>query len=137
MESAAFDFESEYAGFAGYFNLDYGTGRLRGIYMQGNEAVRPIFRAWLAPLADLGSSTLTISNIGAGDQISFDEVGLPGFQFIRDYMEFQTRSAHTNMDVYDHVMLDDLKQSAAVAASVLYDLAMGDEKLPRKALSPR
>ena len=127
-----FTFQPEYEGFAGYFNLDYGTGRLRGIYMQGNEAVRPIFRGWLAPLADLGASTLTIANIGAGDQISFDEVGLPGFQFIRDYMEFRTRTAHTNMDVYDHVLEEDLKQSAAVAASLLYDLAMRDEKLPRK-----
>jgi len=132
-----FTFQPEYEGFAGYFNLDYGTGRLRGIYMQGNEAVRPIFRAWLAPLADLGASTLTIANIGAGDHISFDEAGLPGFQFIRDYMEFRTRSAHTNMDVYDHVMEDDLKQSAAVAASLIYDLAMSDRKLPRKPLPPR
>jgi hypothetical protein len=135
--AAPFDFKPEYAGFAGYFNLDYGTGRLRGIYMQGNEAVRPIFRAWLAPLDDLGAGTLSISNIGAADHISFDEVGLAGFQFIRDYMEFRTRSAHTNMDVYDHVLEDDLKQSAAVAASVLYDLATRDEKLPRKPLPPR
>ena len=135
--NAAFDFKPEYAGFAGYFNLDWGTGKLRGIYMQGNEAVRPIFRSWLSPLADLGCSTLTIANIGAGDHISFDEVGLPGFQYIRDYMEFRTRSAHTNMDVYDHVMLDDLKQSAAVAASLIYDLAMRDEKLPRKPQSAR
>jgi hypothetical protein len=132
--AAPFDFKPEYAGFAGYFNLDYGTGKLRGIYMQGNEAVRPIFRAWLAPLEDLGAGTLTISNIGAADHISFDEAGLPGFQFIRDYMEFRTRAAHTNMDVYDHVLEDDLKQSAAVAASLVYDLAMRDEKLPRKPL---
>ncbi len=132
--NAAFEFKPEYAGFAGYFNLDYGTGKLRGIYMQGNEAVRPIFRDWLAPLADLGCSTLTIANISSSDHISFDEVGLPGFQFIRDYMEFRTRSAHTNMDVYDHVMLEDLEQSAAVAASLLYDLAMRDERLPRKAI---
>jgi len=132
---AAITFRPEYEGFAGYFNLDYGSGRLRGIYMQGNEAVRPAFHAWLAPLADLGCSTLTIANIGASDHISFDEVGLPGFQFIRDYMEFGTRSAHTNMDVYDHLMLDDLKQSAAVAATLLYDLAMSDRKLPRKPLA--
>jgi carboxypeptidase Q len=135
--SASFDFKAEYAGFSGYFNLDYGTGRLRGIYLQGNEAVRTIFRAWLAPLEDLGAGTLTISNIGAADHISFDEIGLPGFQFIRDYMEFRTRSAHTNMDVYDHVLEDDLKQSAAVAASLIYDLAMRDEKLPRKPLPTR
>jgi hypothetical protein len=114
-----------------YFNLDYGTGRIRGIYLQGNEAVRPIFHAWLAPLADLGASTTTIGSVGA-DHESFDEIGLPGFQFLRDFMEFSTRAAHTNMDVYDHILPDDLKQSAAVTAALVYDAAMRDEKLPGK-----
>jgi hypothetical protein len=134
---ARFEFKPEYETFAGYFNLDYGTGRIRGVYLQGNESVRPIFRAWLAPLKDLDATTLSIANVGATDHISFDEIGLPGFQFIRDYMEgTNTRAPHTNMDVYDHVLEDDLKQSAAVAASFIYNLAMRDEKLPRKP-SPR
>ncbi len=125
----------EYERFAGYFNFDYGTGRIRGIYLQGNEAVRPIFRAWLEPLKDLGATTLSIANIGATDHVSFDETGLPGFEFIRDYMEGNsTRAPHTNMDMYDHVMEEDLKQSVAVAASLIYNLAMRDEKLPRKPL---
>jgi len=130
-----FEFRPAYENFAGYFNLDYGTGRIRGVYLQGNEAVRPIFRAWLAPLQDLDASTLTIANIGATDHIPFEEIGLPAFQFLRDYMEgTNTRAPHTNMDVYDHVLEDDLKQSAAVAASFIYNLAMRDEKLPRKPL---
>jgi carboxypeptidase Q len=133
---ARFEFTPEYEKFAGYFNFDYGTGRIRGIYLQGNEAVRPIFRAWLEPLKDLGATTLSIANIGATDHVSFDEIGLPGFEFIRDYMEGNsTRAPHTNMDMYDHVLEADLKQSAAVAAaSLIYNLAMRDEKLPRKPL---
>ena len=122
----------EYNNFSVYFNLDYGAGKLRGIYMQGNEAVRPVFRSWLAPLQDLGASTLTIQNIGSADHMSFDEVGLPGFQFIRDFMEFNTRTAHTNMDLYDHLSPEDLKQSSAVAASLIYAAAMRNEKMPRK-----
>jgi len=123
----------EYDNFDAYFNLDYGTGRIRGIYLQGNEAVRPIFHAWLAPFADLGASTATIGSVG-GDHASFDEIGLPGFQFLRDFMEFSTRAAHTNMDVYDHILPDDLKQSVAVTTAFVYAAAMRDEKLPRKPL---
>ncbi len=124
----------EYANFDAYFNLDYGTGRIRGIYAQGNDAARPIFRSLFAPLNDLGASTVSLANIGA-DHVSFDEIGLPGFQFIRDYMEGDnTRAPHTNMDVYDHLLEDGLKQSAAVVASLVYSLAMRDEKLPRKPL---
>jgi hypothetical protein len=118
---------------AGYFNVDYGTGRIRGIYTHGNTAVVPIFKAWLEPLRDLGASTVSLADVGADDQ-SFDEVGLPGFQFIRDYMEGRdSRVPHTNMDVLDHVLAEDLKQSAAVAASFIYTLAMRDQPLPRKA----
>jgi Zn-dependent M28 family amino/carboxypeptidase len=133
--STRFEFKPEYEKFAGYFNFDYGTGRIRGVYLQGNEAVRPIFRAWLEPFKDLGASTLSLANIGATDHVSFDEIGLPGFEFIRDYMEGNnTRAPHTNMDTYDHVLADDLKQSAAVAASFIFNLAMREEKLPRKPL---
>lgn len=128
-----FDFKPEYEKFSCYFNLDYGTGKIRGIYLQRNEAVRPIFRAWLGPFKELGASTTTIANIGS-DQVSFDEIGLPGFGFIRDFMEGSTRTAHTNMDVYDHVLEADLKQSAVIAAFFVYNAAMRDEKLPRKPL---
>lgn len=97
--------------------------------------MRSIFSAWLAPLADLGASTVSLGNIGATDHMPFDEIGLPAFQFIRDYMEgSNTWAAHTNMDTLDHVLGDDLKQSSAVAASFVYGLAMRDQKLPRKPL---
>jgi hypothetical protein len=126
---------AEYEKFDAYFNFDYGTGRIRGVFLQGNEAARPILREALAPFQDLGASTLSIEGIGATDHMSFDDVGLPGFQWIRDYMEgHDTRAPHTNMDTYDHVIEDDLKQSAAVGAFVVYYLAMREEKVPRKPL---
>ena len=132
---AQFEFKPEYEKFDAYFNFDYGTGRIRGIFLQGNEAARPVFRALLSPFKDLGASTLSVAGVGATDHMSFDEIGLPGFQWIRDYMEGDnTRAPHTNMDTYDHVLEDDLKQSAAVAASVVYGLAMREERVPRKPL---
>jgi hypothetical protein len=124
--------KSEYEKFSAYFSLDYGTGRIRGVYLQGNEAVRPIFRAWLAPFKQMGADTLTSAGIFSTDHNSFDDAGLPGFQFIRDFMENNPRTAHTNMDLYDHVLEDDLKQTAIIAASFIYQGAMRDEKLPRK-----
>lgn len=124
--------KSEYEKFSAYFNLDYGTGRFRGVYLHGNEAVRPIFSAWLAPFKEMGAETLTSAGVFATDHNSFDDVGLPGFQFIRDFMENNPRTAHTNMDVYDHVLEDDLKQSAVIAATFVYQAAMRNEKLPRK-----
>jgi hypothetical protein len=123
----------EYEKLSAYFNLDYGTGKIRGVYLQGNEAVRPIFRAWLSPFKDMGAETLTSAGIFATDHNSFDDVGLPGFQFIRDFMENNPRTAHTNMDVYDHVLADDLKQSAVIATTFVYEAAMRDDRLPRKA----
>jgi hypothetical protein len=123
---------ADYDKLAGYFNLDYGSGRIRGIYTHGNTAVVPIFKEWIDPLRDLGVSAVSLADVGADDQ-SFDEVGLPGFQFIRDYMEGRdSRTPHTNMDVLDHVLPDDLRQSAAVAAWFVYTLAMRDQPLPRK-----
>ena len=134
---AHYEFKPEYEKFDAYFNFDYGTGRIRGLYLQGNEAARPIFRELLYPYTDLGASTLSMADIGATDHIPFDEVGLPAFQWIRDYMEGEnTRAPHTNMDTYDHVLKDDLKQSAAVAASLIYQIAMRDERIPRKPLPP-
>ena len=97
-----------------YFNLDNGTGKIRGIYMQGNEQVRPIFRAWLQPFADMGASTITPSNTGGTDHLSFDGVGIPGFQFIQDPLEYNTRTHHSNMDVYERVQEDDAKQAAII-----------------------
>jgi len=117
-----------------YFNLDNGTGKIRGIYMQGNEQVRPIFRAWLQPFADMGASTITPSNTGGTDHLSFDSVGIPGFQFIQDPLEYNTRTHHSNMDVYERVQEEDAKQAAIIMASFAYHAAMRDEKLPRKPL---
>ena len=130
-----FQLKPEHEKFDAYFNFDYGTGRIRGLYLQGNEAARPIFRDMLEPCKDLGASTLSVANIGATDHIPFDEMGLPAFQWIRDYMEGDnTRAPHTNMDTYDHVLEDDLKQSVAVAATVVYQLAVREERVPRKRL---
>ncbi len=125
-----------HAKFSAYFNLDNGTGKIRGVYLQGNEAVRPIFRAWLDPFRDLGAATITINNTGGTDHLSFDGVGLPGFQFIQDEIEYDTRTHHSNMDVYERIQPDDMKQAAVVMAAFLYNAAMRDEKLPRKPLPP-
>jgi hypothetical protein len=126
----------DHAKFSAYFNLDNGTGKIRGVYLQGNEAVRPIFRAWLAPFREMGASTLTISNTGGTDHLSFDAVGLPGFQFIQDPVEYDTRTHHSNMDVYERIQADDMKQASVIMASFLYHAAMREEKLPRKPLPP-
>ncbi len=122
----------EHAKFSGYFNLDNGTGKIRGVYMQGNEAVRPIFRKWLQPFREMGASTLTLNNTGGTDHQSFDGVGLPGFQFIQDEIHYGTRTHHSNQDVYDQIQADDMKQAAVILASFVYNTAMRDEKLPRK-----
>ncbi len=113
-----------------YFNLDYGTGKILGIHLQGNEAARNIFQNWFAPFNDLRAKTVTIQNTGSTDHISFDAVGLPGFQFIQDRL----RTQHSNMDSYDHLSPDDLKQSATIVAAFVYNAAMRDQKLPRKEL---
>ncbi|HVF28611.1 MAG TPA: M20/M25/M40 family metallo-hydrolase [Pyrinomonadaceae bacterium] len=118
--------------FSVYFNLDNGTGKIRGVYLQGNEAVRPIFRGWLAPFREMGATTLSISNTGGTDHLSFDAVGLPGFQFIQDEIEYDTRTHHSNQDVFDRIQGDDMKQASAIMAAFIYNAAMTDEKLPRK-----
>lgn len=124
-----------YEKFDAYFNDDNGTGRFRGIYLQGNEAVRPIFRAWLAPFQDSGASTISLSNTGGTDHLSFDAIGLPGFQFIQDPVEYG-RTYHSNMDVYERVSAEDMKQDAVMMASFAYTAAMRDEKLPHKPSPP-
>jgi len=120
--------------FSSYFNLDNGTGKIRGIYLQGNEACRNIFAQWFQPFHDLGAATVTVSNTGGTDHQSFDAVGLPAFQFIQDEIEYNTRTHHTNMDSYDHLSEDDLKQAATIVAAFVYNAAQRDEKLPRKEL---
>jgi hypothetical protein len=117
-----------------YFNLDYGTGKIRGIYLQNNEMVRDIFEAWLQPFNSTGASGITISNSGSTDHLSFDAVGIPAFQFIQDPLDYDMRTLHTNMDEYDHLFIEDLKESAAIVAAFIYSASMRDEMLPRKPL---
>ena len=131
---ATYELKAEHEKFSAYFNLDNGTGKIRGIYLQGNEAVRPIFRAWLAPFADMGATTITSSNTGGTDHQSFDGIGLPGFQFIQDPLEYNTRTHHSSMDVYERIQEDDAKQASIIMATFVYQAAVRDEKLPRKPL---
>src|SRR5205823_2179471 len=126
--------QREYEKLSAYFNLDNGTGKIRGVYMQGNEAVRPLFRRWLEPFSDLGAETLSLSDTGGTDHQSFDAIGLPGFQFIQDPIDYFTRTHHSNEDVFDRIQADDLKQAATIIAAFVYNAASMDEKLPRKAI---
>jgi hypothetical protein len=114
-----------------YFNMDNGSGRYRGIYLQQNEMVRPVFEAWLSPFENLGCNTITIRNTGGTDHLSFDALGLPAFQFIQDEIEYD-RGYHTLMDTYERLVMDDLKQNAVITAALVYHAAQRDEKLPRK-----
>lgn len=124
----------EQAKVSAYFNVDNGTGKIRGVYLQENEAVAPIFESWMKPFKDLGMSTLTMRNTSGTDHLSFDAVGIPGFQFIQDPIEYETRTHHSNMDIYDRLQPDDLKQAAVIVAAFVYDAAMRDQMLPRKPL---
>jgi carboxypeptidase Q len=117
-----------------YINVDNGTGKIRGVYLQGNAAEEPIFRQWIAPLKDLGVSTITMRNTGGTDHLSFDAVGLPGFQFIQDPADYETRTHHSNMDTFERLQANDLAQIATVEAIFLYNAAMRDEMMPRKPL---
>jgi hypothetical protein len=127
----------EYEKFSGYFNLDNGTGRIRGVYLQGNEGVRSLFREWLTPFRDMGAATLSISNTGGTDHLAFDAIGLPGFQFIQDEIEYDTRTHHSNQDVFDRIQADDMKQAATIMAAFVYKAAARGEKLPRKPMPGR
>jgi carboxypeptidase Q len=115
-----------------YFNVDNGSGKIRGVYMQENAGVRPIFASWIKPFQDLGMDTLTMRNTGGTDHLSFDAVGIPGFQFIQDPLDYDSRTHHSNMDVYDRLQPEDLKQMAVVVASFVYEAAMRDQMFPRK-----
>jgi Zn-dependent M28 family amino/carboxypeptidase len=119
-----------------YYNLDNGSGRIRGIYMQDDDAVRPIFEAWVAPLHDLGADALTIRATGSTDHTNFDNAGVPGFQFIQDPLEYAPRTHHSNMDVYDRLQVNDLEQASAVMAWFVYNTATRPEMLPRKPYVP-
>jgi hypothetical protein len=124
----------EHAKLAAYFNVDNGSGKIRGVNLQGNDMMRPVFEAWFKPLQDLGAGTIAIRGTGGTDHLSFDAVGLPGFQFIQDPLEYDTRTHHSNMDVYDRIQRADMMQMAAVVASFVYNAANRDEMLPRKPL---
>jgi carboxypeptidase Q len=117
-----------------YFNVDNGTGKIRGVFMQENAMVQPIFEAWMKPFHDLGMDTLTMRNTGGTDHLSFDAAGIPGFQFIQDPMEYDTRTHHSNMDVYDRLQPEDLKQMAVIVASFVYMAAQRDQMFPRKTI---
>jgi carboxypeptidase Q len=117
-----------------YFNVDNGGGKIRGVYLQGNAAIAAIFEQWIAPLKDLGVTTLTLRNTGGTDHEAFDAVGLPGFQFIQDPLDYSSRTHHSNMDTYERLQPEDLAQAALVEATFVYNAAMRDQMLPRKPL---
>jgi hypothetical protein len=126
--------KAEHGKLSAYYNLDNDSGKVRGIYLQDNDQVRPIFESWTAPLKDLGVNTLTIRNTGSTDHMAFDGVGLPAFQFIQDPLEYGTRTHHSNMDVYDHLAPNDLEQASAVMTWFVYNTATRPEMMPRKPL---
>lgn len=138
---------ADYDKLSAYFNIDNGTGKIRGVYMQGNNDVRPIFKTWLSSFKDpkwwnekfdsakdtnMSANTLSLSNTGGTDHLSFDAIGLPGFQFIQDPIEYDTRTHHSNMDVFDRIQADDMKQMSIIVAAFVYQTAMMDDKMPRK-----
>lgn len=125
----------EHARLSGYFNLDYGPGRIRGVYLQGNDMMRPIFEAWLKPFHDLDARTINPRNATSTDHVSFDIAGLPGFQFIQDSLEYGV-THHSNLDAYDHLLRGDLMQAAAIVAAFAYQTATRPGMLPRKPLPP-
>ncbi len=136
MDSADMKAKPEWSKLSAYYNLDNGSGAIRGIYMQDNDMVEPIFRTWLAPFKDMGASTLTIRATGSTDHVNFDRIGLPGFQFIQDPLEYGSRTHHSNMDLYDRLSANDLEQAAAIEAWFVYNTAVRPELLPRKPVPP-
>lgn len=117
---------------SGYFNMDNGTGKIRGVYLQGNQAVSPIFREWLKPFHEMDASTLSLSNTGGTDHLAFDMAGIPGFQFIQEPISYSTKTHHSNMDNFDHLEAEDLKQAATIIAYFIWQTSQRDEQLPRK-----
>ena len=135
-ETGPLTLKPEQAKVSGYFNVDNGTGRIRGIYLQENASVRPIFEQWLETFSDLGATTISMRNTGGTDHLSFDAVGIPGFQFIQDPADYGTRTHHSNMDVYERVQPEDMMDNAVIVATFVYQTAMRDQMLPRKPLPP-
>ena len=133
-DPASMQLKPEHAKLAGYFNMDNGTGAYRGVYLQGNEAVAPIFRAWMEPFRNIGMTDLTIRNTGGTDHLAFHAVGLPGFQFIQDPVQYSSRTHHSNLDVYDQLIAGDLMKNAAITAAFVYHTANRTQMLPRRAL---
>jgi Zn-dependent M28 family amino/carboxypeptidase len=126
---------AEQAIVSAYYNLDNGSGKIRGIYAQGNPEVRELFKSWLVPFADMGAAGgVTMSNTGSTDHLSFDAVGIPGFQFIQDPLEYETRTHHSNMDTYEHLSIPDLQQAAVIVAAFVYNTAMRNDMIHRKPL---
>jgi carboxypeptidase Q len=133
-DPSTMELRPEHDKLSGYFNLDNGGGRIRGVYLQDHEAMRPIFAQWLAPFSDLGVTSITIRQTGGTDHLSFTRIGLPGFQFIQDPLDYGTLTHHTSADTLEHAVPADLMQASAVIASVVYDAANYPERLPRRAL---
>jgi Zn-dependent M28 family amino/carboxypeptidase len=129
--------QPDYEKLSVYFNLDNGSGKIRGVYAQSNPAAIPLFKQWLAYFADLGATTVTVANTGSTDHVSFDQIGLPGFQFIQDQLEYSSRTHHSNQDVYDRLQPDDVKQASTILAGFLWKAAQMDERFPRKPLDAR
>jgi carboxypeptidase Q len=134
-DSKTMELKPDQSKISAYYNIDNGTGKIRGMFLQGNEAVGPIFKQWLAPFTDIGATTtVTIRNTGSTDHVAFDNIGIPGFQFIQDAIDYNARTHHSNQDTYDKLIADDLKQMATIVASFVYNTAQRDEMLPRKPL---
>jgi Zn-dependent M28 family amino/carboxypeptidase len=131
-KTGALELKPEQKLLSGYFNVDNGSGKIRGVYLQENAAISPIFAQWIAPIRDLGVTTLTMRNTGGTDHLSFDAVGIPGFQFIQDDLDYESRTHHSNQDVYERLQPGDLRQIATVEAIFVYNAAMRDQMLPRK-----
>ena len=128
------ELKSMHGKLSAYFNLDNGGGKIRGVYLQQNDMARPIFESWMAPFSDLGVSTTTIMNTNGTDHLSYNAVGLPGFNFVQDPLDYSVNTHHSNVDHIDHVPEGDLMQAAAVMASVVYHAAMSEKMMPRKPL---
>jgi len=135
-DSTTMQLKPEQAKLDAYYNIDNGTGKVRGVYLQGNEAVAPLFTEWMKPFNNLGMNTLTIRNTGGTDHLSFNSVGIPGFQFIQDEIDYDSRTHHTNMDLYERIQEPDMKQMAVIVASFVYLTANREEMIPRKPLPP-
>jgi len=134
MNPKTFEVKPEQSKVSVYFNLDNGTGKIRGIFAQNNKAAADIFQQWFRPFNNMGATTVTFNNTGSTDHLAFDWAGIPGFQFIQDPIDYDTHTHHTNLDDYDHLMMDDMKQAAIIVASFVYQASTRADMLPRKKL---